>query len=86
MRILRRLKEFPSSSFVKGDDRPHVLLDERSVDQGGNVDSGHPLHAMEVGKGLVGKIPAKKQIEGTADWKVLPLPADEERNLDEVYS
>lgn len=74
--LRRGLQQLPGAPLVKGDDRAHVLLAEGAVDQGGDVDAPHAFDAMEVRKGLVGKIPARKCKGGISElqppwvWKV----------------
>lgn len=59
VRLRRGLQRLPGAPLVKGDDGAHVLLAEGAVDQRGDVDAPHTLNAVEVRKGLVGKIPAR---------------------------
>lgn len=60
-RLHRGLQQLPGAPLVKGDDGAHVLLAEGAIDQSGDVDAPHAFDAMEVRKGLVGKIPARKR-------------------------
>lgn len=56
----RRLKQLPRPSFVERDDRSHVVLAHRAVDERGDVDAPQPLHTVQVCKWLIGKIPAQQ--------------------------
>lgn len=53
----RWLKQLPRPSLIKGDDRSHVVLADWAVDERGDKDTSQPLHAVQVCKWLVGKIP-----------------------------
>lgn len=53
----RRLKQLPRPPLVKSDDGSHVVLGDRAVDERGDEDSSQPLHAVQVCKRLIGKIP-----------------------------
>lgn len=56
----RRLKQLPRPSLVERDDRSHVVLAHRAVDERGDVDAPQPLHTVQVCKRLIGKIPAQQ--------------------------
>lgn len=63
------LEQLPGAALVEGDDRAHVLLAEGAVDQRGDVDAPHALHAVEIRKGLVGKVPV-----GVSKMEIGPCP------------
>lgn len=53
----RWLKQLPCPSLVESDDRSHVFLAERAIDERGDIDASQPLHTVQVCKRLIGKVP-----------------------------